>query len=103
MKRIFFRYEANKTGFISLFRIEANRRILHAKRIAEANIPFLANIFKKNWILIETKVLWKALLNNLKQYVAIIRQYEKILSEYSLQHVFFASNQIFVFESVRTF
>ncbi len=33
-------YEANKTGFICLFRIEANRRILHAKRIkTEANIP----------------------------------------------------------------
>ncbi len=41
MKRNFIRFEANKTGFISLFRIEANRRILHAKRIkTEANIPF---------------------------------------------------------------
>jgi hypothetical protein len=26
-------YEANKTGFIRVFRIEANRRILHAKRM----------------------------------------------------------------------
>jgi len=35
------RFEANKTGFIHLFRIEANRRILHAKRIkTEVNIPF---------------------------------------------------------------
>jgi hypothetical protein len=25
------RFEANKTGYISFFRIEANRRILHAK------------------------------------------------------------------------
>jgi hypothetical protein len=57
MKRIFIRFDANKTGFIRLFRIEANRQILHAKRIAEANIPFLANIFKKNRILSQTKVL----------------------------------------------
>jgi hypothetical protein len=35
------RFEANKTGFIRLFRIEANRRILHAKRIkTEVIIPF---------------------------------------------------------------
>jgi hypothetical protein len=33
MKEIFIRFEANKTGFISLFRIEANQRILHAKQI----------------------------------------------------------------------
>jgi hypothetical protein len=33
MKRIFICFEANKTGFILLFRIEANQRILHAKRI----------------------------------------------------------------------
>ena len=32
--------EANNTGFIRLFRIEANRRMLHAKRIkTEPNIP----------------------------------------------------------------
>ncbi len=47
MKRIFIVFEANKTGFIRLFRIEANQRILHAKRTAEANIPFFANIFQK--------------------------------------------------------
>ncbi len=41
MKRIFIRFEANITGFIRLFRIGANPRILHAKRIkTEANIPF---------------------------------------------------------------
>ena len=40
MKRMFIRFEAKKTGFIRLFRIEANQRILHAKRIkTEANIP----------------------------------------------------------------
>ncbi len=45
MKRIFTRFEANKTGFIPLFRIEAYQRILHAKRIkTEANIPFYANL-----------------------------------------------------------
>jgi hypothetical protein len=33
--------EANKTSFIPLFLIEANRRIVHAKQITtEANIPF---------------------------------------------------------------
>jgi hypothetical protein len=48
MKRIFIRIEAHKTGFIRLFRIEANRRILHAKRIkTELNISLQANIFKK--------------------------------------------------------
>jgi hypothetical protein len=31
MKRIFIRFEANKTGFIRLFCIQANRRILHEK------------------------------------------------------------------------
>jgi|688.fasta_scaffold1041876_1 hypothetical protein len=52
------RFEANETGFIRLFRIEANRRILHAKRIQkEANIPFEANMFKKNRILIEAYTL----------------------------------------------
>jgi hypothetical protein len=41
MKRIYIRFEANKTGFIRLFRIGADRRILHAKRKkTEANIPF---------------------------------------------------------------
>jgi hypothetical protein len=41
MKRIFIRFEANKTGFSRLFRIEANRRILQVRRIkTEANIPF---------------------------------------------------------------
>jgi hypothetical protein len=41
MKRIFIRFEANKTGFIRLFRIEANQRILNAKQIeTEANISF---------------------------------------------------------------
>jgi hypothetical protein len=30
MKQIFNRFEANKTGFIHLFRIEANQQILHA-------------------------------------------------------------------------
>jgi hypothetical protein len=40
MQRMFIRFEANKTGFIRLFRIEANQRIFHAKRIkTEANIP----------------------------------------------------------------
>jgi hypothetical protein len=34
-------YEANKTGFIRLFRIEANQRIYYAKRIkAEGNNLF---------------------------------------------------------------
>jgi hypothetical protein len=33
IKRIFIRFEANKTGCIRLFRIEANQRILHEKRI----------------------------------------------------------------------
>ncbi len=47
MKRLFIRFGANKTGFISLFRIEANRRILHAKRIKmEANI-YLCEYFQK--------------------------------------------------------
>jgi hypothetical protein len=33
------RFEANKSGLLRLFRIEANQRILHAKRIkTEANI-----------------------------------------------------------------
>jgi hypothetical protein len=45
MKRIFIRFEENKTGFIRLFRIEASLRILHAKQIkTEANIPCSANI-----------------------------------------------------------
>jgi hypothetical protein len=45
MKRSFIRFEAKKTCFIRLFRIEANQRILHAKRIkTEPNIPFQANI-----------------------------------------------------------
>ncbi len=40
MNQIFICFEADKTGFIRLFRIEANRRILHVKRIkTEANIP----------------------------------------------------------------
>jgi hypothetical protein len=46
----------------------------------------------------------------LNEYVVVnIYQYEKILSEYSLrsenslQHVFFASNRIFVCKSVRIF
>jgi hypothetical protein len=40
MKRIFIRSEAKKTGFIRLFRIEANQRILHGKIIKMgANIP----------------------------------------------------------------
>ncbi len=40
LKRIFIRFEANKAGCIGLFFIEANQRILHAKRIkTEANIP----------------------------------------------------------------
>jgi hypothetical protein len=35
-----FRFEANKTGFICSFRIEANQRILYAKRLkTEAKIP----------------------------------------------------------------
>ncbi len=54
MKQKFIRFEMNKTGFIRLFCIKANRPILHAKQIkTEPNIPFKANIFKKNWILIE--------------------------------------------------
>ncbi len=71
MERIFIRFEAQKTGFICLFRIQANQRILHAKRIkTEANNPSYANIllishqseylkqneaniFNKNRILIE--------------------------------------------------
>jgi hypothetical protein len=41
----FIRFEANKTFFIGLFRIEENQRILHAKRIkTEPNIPFYAKI-----------------------------------------------------------
>ncbi len=31
MKQIFTRFKAKKTDFIRLFRIEANRRISHAK------------------------------------------------------------------------
>ncbi len=44
MKQIFIRFEAkNETGFILLYCIEANQRILHAKRIRiAANIPFQA-------------------------------------------------------------
>jgi hypothetical protein len=39
MKRIFICYEANKTGFIRLFHIKGNQRILRAKRIkTKANI-----------------------------------------------------------------
>jgi hypothetical protein len=38
-------YEANKTDYICLFCIQANKRNLHAKRIkTEANIPLQANI-----------------------------------------------------------
>jgi hypothetical protein len=66
-----FASKRKKTGFICLFRIKANQRILHAKRIkTEANIPSYgnillishqseylkqneANIFNKNRILIE--------------------------------------------------
>ncbi len=41
-KRIFC-FEANKTGFIHLFRIEATWRISHVKRIrTEANTVFLS-------------------------------------------------------------
>jgi hypothetical protein len=40
--------------YFRLFRIEANKRIFHAKGIKRgADILFLANIFKKNRILIE--------------------------------------------------
>ncbi len=40
LQRMFIRFEANKTCFIRLFRIEANQRILHAKRLKkEGNIP----------------------------------------------------------------
>jgi hypothetical protein len=47
MKRIFIRFEANETGFIRLFCIKANRRILHAKRI-ETEENFLSKqIFSK--------------------------------------------------------
>jgi hypothetical protein len=70
MKQIFIRFKANKKGFICLFRIEVNQRILQAKHIkAEANFPFYlfylfrfkanilkrneVNIFKKNRILFE--------------------------------------------------
>jgi hypothetical protein len=50
MKRIFIHFEVNETGFIRLFCVKANRRILHAKRIeTEANFLF----FKKDLILIE--------------------------------------------------
>ncbi len=45
MKRIFICFEGNKTGFIRLLCIEADPRILHAKRVkTEANIPCYANI-----------------------------------------------------------
>jgi len=45
MKQIFICFEANKTCFICLFRIEANKWILQAKPIStEADILFLANI-----------------------------------------------------------
>jgi hypothetical protein len=45
MKEIFIRFEAYKTGFISLFRIEAYQRILHAKQIKmEANVPLFVSI-----------------------------------------------------------
>jgi hypothetical protein len=45
MKRIFICFEGNKTGFIRFFCIEADQRILHAKRVkTEANIPCYANI-----------------------------------------------------------
>jgi hypothetical protein len=48
-----------------LFRIEANRRILHEKRIQmEVNIPFEANNLKNNRILIESYDLRKDFLNN---------------------------------------
>ncbi len=65
MKRTFIRFEANKKGFIRLFHIKANQRILRAKRIkTKANILLIsyeseyfeaneANIFKKNQILSE--------------------------------------------------
>jgi hypothetical protein len=45
MKRILIRFEVNKIYFIRSFCIEANKRILHAKRIkTEASVLFLANI-----------------------------------------------------------
>jgi hypothetical protein len=44
---IIYSIETNKTSFIRLFRIKFNRWILHAKRIKEANIPFLSKYFKK--------------------------------------------------------
>ncbi len=57
MKRIFNRFEANKLCIIRVFRIKANQRILHAKRIkTEANIPFKANILKRNEVNIFKKI-----------------------------------------------
>jgi transcriptional accessory protein Tex/SPT6 len=44
MKRIFIHFEANKTGFI---RIEANQRILHAKRINGREYSLLGEYFQK--------------------------------------------------------
>ena len=41
------RFEANETGFIRLFRIEANRRILHAKQIKQKRIFLSKRIFSK--------------------------------------------------------
>ncbi len=73
-KRIFICFEANKTGIICLFRIEANRRILHCTVTCEINkngseYSFLSEHFLKepnfNWgIRLET-----GYPNNLKQYV----------------------------------
>jgi hypothetical protein len=85
MKRMFIRYEANKTGFIRLFRIEANRLILHAKRIKTEANTIICEYFEAN-----------------------IRQYEKIANVRPKANIrcimyFFASNRIFVCGSVRIF
>jgi hypothetical protein len=60
MKQIFIRFEANETGLTRLFRIEANRLILHAKRTKTEADTIIREYFEAN-----------------------IRQYEKILSECS--------------------
>jgi hypothetical protein len=67
--------EANKKGFFRLFSMEANWRILHAKRLkTDRNMySFLSECFQKNRILLMAKDLWKAFLNNLKQNMANIR------------------------------
>jgi hypothetical protein len=105
MKRICIRFAANKTGFIRLFCIEANQRILYAKQIKkEANIPFFVNIFffrfKANILtrneaknLIKSRILIGPTIVKgfpiLKQYLANIRLYANICKQ------IFASKEIF--------